>query len=262
MMFEGCGEQFRRRYGARFNWHDKEEIIPPNSAIITGISTHRSIEKNLQTAIDTGDNLSLEEVKEIAFAEASGLWQKEVSLSDSESENIEKTKGESIDMAVALSSLHATELAPMLKPKSVERKWVIDLKNYPYDLAGTIDIEEYNGDNSASIIRDTKTAGKTPNQDTANNSEQLSMYALAMKVVDGKMPEKIFLDSLVKLKTPKLVIQETTRNDFQLKVLMRRIECAISAIEKGIFIPARSDDWRCSPAWCGYWTTCKFGGKQ
>lgn len=265
-MLEKCGELFRRRYGARFGLNDKEEIIPPGVALITGIATHKSIEKNLTSKIDTGELLPIQQVKEAAFAEASGLWSKNVTLQDDEVLDIPRTKGESIDMAVALSTLHATDLAPKLFPRSVERKWVIELKNYPYDLAGTIDIEEYIEDkennSKKTIIRDTKTSAKAPAVNAADISSQLSMYALAIKVVDGEMPDAIYLDSLVKTKVPKLIIQETTRTNFQLNILMRRIEKAIEVIERGALMPCRSDDWICNPKWCGYFTTCPYGGKR
>lgn len=257
----GCGEQFRRRYGFLFGWNDKPEIIPPGVALIIGIATHKSIESNLGNVISGNCHLSVEEVKEIAFAEASGLWQAEVFLNDEDTINIEKTKGDSIDMAVSLATLHRTEIAPKLFPSAVERKWVIKLDGYPVDLAGTIDIEEEVelGDGSKlTHIRDTKTAGKSPTASDAESSNQLSMYALAKKVVDGKLPDRIFLDGLVKTKVPKVVTLETTRTEFQLQSLFRRIERAVEIIEKGAFMPCQPTDWHCSRKWCGYALTCKF----
>lgn len=251
-MLESCGEQFRRRYGYKYGWNDKKEIIPPGIAIMIGIGTHKSVESNLKAKIKSGVLLDLEEVRDIARDSITGLWQQEVRLFDEEKENIKATKGASIDMAIALSALHATDLAPTLVPVSVERQWVIELQAYPYDLAGRIDIEETNA------IRDTKTAGKTPPATTADKSEQLSMYALAKKVCDGTQPEIMYLDSLVKTKVPKIVIQETTRTEQDMQALLRRIERAIEIIEGGRFMPCKADDWRCSKRWCGFASTCKF----
>jgi hypothetical protein len=84
------------------------------------------------------------------------------------------------------------------------------------------------------------------------------MYALAKQVIDGKLPNALFLDVLVKTAKPKLVIQTTTRTEAQLKTLMHRIERATEIIEKGAFTPARTDSWQCSIKWCGYATTCPF----
>jgi hypothetical protein len=260
---EGCGEQFRRRYGYLFGWNDKPEIIPPGVALIIGIATHKSIESNLNNIITEKVALPLDAVTEIAFSEASGAWQQEVFLSDDETANIEKTKGDSIDMAVSLAALHAVNIAPLLFPSAVERKWVIKLDGYPVDLAGTIDIEEEIASNEGSTIihiRDTKTAGKSPSAADADSSNQLSMYALAKKVVDGKLPDRIFLDALVKTKVPKSVTLETTRTEFQLQVLFRRIERAVEIIEKGAFMPCQPTDWHCTKKFCGYSVTCKFWG--
>lgn len=264
---EGCGEQFRRRYGARFGWNDREEIIAPGVALITGIGTHKAVEENLNSKIRTGVLLPVAQVMDIARDTAADLWQGEVFLQEDEAVNVEQTKGESIDMAVKCAGAHAAQLAPKLSPKSVERKWVIKLENFPYDLAGKIDIEEEipsseEGLAPISIVRDTKTAGKSPNANAADISEQLSMYALAKKVVDGVEPSALYLDTLVKSANVKIVTQGTKRSDFQLQVLLRRVERAIEIIQKGAFTPAREDDWRCSPKWCGYWSTCPFGGKN
>lgn len=252
-----CGEQFRRRYGSLFGWNDKPEIIPPGSALITGIATHKAIEKNLLNKIQSGELLPVEAVKEAARDEVNGLWSQEVRLSPEESGISGKVHGDVIDMAVALSSLHAEELAPGILPKAVERKWVINLSGYPFDLAGTMDIEETTG-----AIRDTKTAGKTPNQSAADNSNQLTMYALAKKVCDNEVPTALYMDNLIKLKKPKVVTLETSRDESDYEMLLRRIERAMEIIEKGAFQPANPTDWACSQSWCGYWDSCPFANRR
>ena len=252
-MLYSCGEQFRRRYGARFGWNDKEEIIPPGVALIIGIATHKSVEKNLTAKIEKGELLPTEEAMEIAHDEAIGLWQGDVLLTEEESQNAKKVKGDSVDISVSLAGLHARDLAPKLEPKSVERKWVINLEGFPFDLAGQWDIEEDNG-----AIRDTKTSGKSPSQNDADSSEQLSMYSLAKQICDKEDAPALYLDVLVKTKTPKLVTLKTRRTDDQRQILLRRIERAAEIIEKGAFTPANPQDWRCSRRFCGYALTCPF----
>jgi len=255
-MLYGCGEQFRRRYGARFGWNDKEEIIPPGVALIIGISTHKSVEHNLTSKINTGELLPLEEIKDIARDDVATRWKDGVALTKEESKQKRKTKGSCIDTAVSLSELHAVGLAPTLNPKAVERKWVVTLDGFPFDLSGAWDVEE-----KGNIIRDTKTSAKSPSQGDADSSEQLTMYSLAMKVCDNKEPKALFLDHLVKTKTPKIVTLKTRRTAKHRLVLLRRIEIAAEVISKGAFVPANPMDWRCSPKFCGYWNTCKFANK-
>lgn len=250
-----CGEQFRRRYGARFGWADREEIIPPGIALVTGIATHAAIEKNLTAKIETDELLSVEQVMDIARDEATGLFLDPVLLTDDEAADVKGTQGECVDMVITLALLHAIELAPVIDPKSVERKWVVELNGFPFDLAGRWDIEEKNGS-----IRDTKTAKRSPSQADADNSEQLTMYALAKKVCDGEEPSGLYIDALVKLKNPKAVTLQTTRTEAQRQILLNRVERFAEIIEKGAFTPANSTDWICNPKWCGYYGTCAFGG--
>jgi len=77
-------------------------------------------------------------------------------------------------------------------------------------------------------------------------------------VCDKEEAPALYLDYLVKTKTPKVVIQQTTRSEFQQMVMLRRIERAAEIIEKGAFMPANPSEWICSRKWCGYSNTCKF----
>lgn len=257
-MLYKCGEQFRRRYGARFGWNDKEEIIAPGIALLIGRATHSAIEKNIRAKIDTDELLPIEQVRDVARDEATGLWQNEVLLTDAEDvANPKKAKAASVDMTVALSALHATELAPELRPISIERRWVVTLEGFPFDLAGRFDIEEQRV-KVDSALRDTKTAARSPIPIAASTSEQLSMYALAKEVCDGQKMVTLFQDTLVKTKVPKLVTQVTSRSVHDREILLRRIERATEIITKGAFTPANPSDWICSKKWCGFSATCPF----
>jgi hypothetical protein len=249
MLFK-CGEQYYRRYILG-------EKIPPGIALVVGSATHKSIEKNLTAKIKTGELLSVEQVKDVARDELEGMWKSGIRLDEEElKRGIQAIKGEAIDIAVSLSTLHRTDLAPILAPTHVERKFVVKLDGYPMDLSGTIDIQE-----GAKRIRDTKTAAKSPSQGDADSSLQLTMYGLAAKVVDGVAPQEFALDGLVKTKTPKVVTLKTTRTDEDYQMLLRRVERSIAIIEKGAFTPARPTDWWCSRKWCGYWDSCPFAAR-
>lgn len=255
-MLYKCGEQFRRRYGARFGLNDREEIIPPDSAKIIGNSVHKTVESNLNAKIETGQLLTIEQVLDLARDVVEDYWQAEVFLQEEEAMDPKKTKGDCIDTSIALSRLHAMRLAPKLSPKSTERKWVIELVNFPYDLAGSWDVEEIDG-----TIRDTKTSSKTPAQGFVDTSEQLTIYSLAKKICDGQEAPSLFMDYLIKTKEPKLIIFKTHRTDAQRQMTLRRIERVQEIIQKGAFTPANPGDWVCTPKWCGYYHTCPYGGK-
>ena len=254
MLFK-CGEQFRRRY-------IENEIIPPNMALIVGSGTHRSQEKDLISKVETGQLLDVEEIDSIATDYIKGEFQNGITLTDEEKEiGIKKVKGQAIDTAVKMARLHHKELAPIIEPKSVdhiERRLLVKMPNHPFDLAGTLDIQEKDD-----TVRDTKTSKRSPAKGDADKSFQLTFYALALLIIDGKLPPKMTLDFLVKIKTPKVVVQPTVRTMDHIKVGLRRIETAMKIIENEMWTPADPTSWICSRDWCGYFQTCPYAlGKK
>lgn len=249
-MLQDCGEQYRRRYV-------KGEKIPPGIAILIGIGTHAAIATDLNRKIDTGELAPQDEIKTVA-RDVIAEYFADGNFSLSRDERALKAKrawrDETIDMAVVLSALHHQRLAPNIRPikNGIERSWLVDVPAEGFKLGGTLDIQE------RSCVRDTKTAGQTPPRDAADRSDQLTMYALAVKVLDGKAPKSVRLDALVKLKTPKVVSLESERTDEDFRVLLARVTAAITAIRAGIFVPANRDYWKCAPKFCGFYETCPF----
>lgn len=247
-MLSRCGEQFRRRYV-------ENEIIPPGAALAVGIAVHESVERNLRNRLDKGVLLPVAHSADAARDAVHRLFGKGVTLSPEEvSDGIGTVLGRCIDEAVTMAGAHAQVLAPQLRPVHVERTWVLRLPNYPVDLAGKIDIQE------RATVRDTKTARKSPDDDAAHRSGQLTAYALAVKTLDGtaELPA-VAMDHVVLLKSgPKIVTQHSTRALEDAHVFLGRVERAVEAIQKGSFVPARESDWWCSPRWCGYYATCPF----
>jgi hypothetical protein len=245
-MLSRCGEQYRRRYV-------EGEIIPPGVALITGRGVHLSAEANLKHWIATKDYLPHDEALALAYDAVTHDWAMgEIRYTEDErKQGAAKVKAEALDKAVRLAGLHHKELAPTLHPLDVEYYWRIELGNFPFDLAGVVDVKE------AETVRDLKTTGRTPSQDTASNSLQLTFYALHFYRTEQRVPQ-VGLDYLVDLKTPKVVTLYSGREQYHFEAALRRVEIAAQVIEKGLFIPARPDDWACTPGWCGYWHTCKY----
>lgn len=251
-----CGIQFQRRYGARFGvWH-QEEIIAPGIAIGVGIAVDRSVNHNMTHKMQTGELLTVDEVRSIARDSFEDTWQGGMMLSEDEAVNMDGTKGDAIDTSVSLAALHHKLVAPAIVPLAVQEKFVIELKDYPVDIAGTKDIRE------ADCIRDTKTKAATPPQDAAK-SMQMATYSIAESVRSGKYPAKVALDFLVKTKTPKVELREAVPDPTWIDPVFRRIERAIEIIEtvregKQAFTPAVNDDWVCTKRYCGFSSTCPF----
>lgn len=245
-MFMRCAEQYRRRYKLG-------HIIKPGIALIIGSSTHKSIEKNMKNYMKTGEFLPLEAILDIARDSVMHKWDKEgISLTPDEREKGERAiRAKAIDMTIGLSSLHRKELAPTIKPIHVERPWLVEIQGYPYDLKGTIDIQEDN------LIIDTKTAGKAPPKDQIHSDHQLTIYAMASNVIDHKI-SKLRKDILVKKEIPEVEQQFTTRNTKDFDVVLRRIEVFSLAIQAGLYPPSDPSNWWCSSRWCGYYNSCKY----
>jgi hypothetical protein len=123
------------------------------------------------------------------------------------------------------------------------------------------------------VLRDTKTSGKSPTKSLmdgnkypgiADDSDQLTTYAMASLVLDGKLPDLMALDYLVY--TParhdtKYVVTKTTRNMEDINVFLNRFANAVHAYRRGIFVPAKADWWGCSQKYCGYWDMCPYSKK-
>jgi hypothetical protein len=141
------------------------------------------------------------------------------------------------------------------------------------DFVGEQDVQEIlrDGDQELLVIRDTKTSGKSPipsymdgnnKAGTADDSEQLTAYAVASHVVDGKLPDKMVLDFLVRTNaakpTLKYVPTATTRSLDDVQVFLNRFTNLIHAMKTGVFVPANQSWWGCSQRWCGYAAQCPY----
>ena len=244
-----CGIAYEMRYV-------KGIIRPPAVALIVGSATHVSIEKNLKNKMEKKVLLPDEEVRQVAADDVNARWKNEgcdlSSLDEDEVGHGEKEiRGEAVDMAVSLASLHNRELAPTIEPIHIERRWDVSITDFACDLQGTVDIQEQNR------VRDTKTAKRSPPAGSADKSEQLTMYCLAVKVLDGYIPA-LTMDYLVKTKVPKVIVQATKREGADFDPLLARIAAASRCIESGIFVPCAPDHWCCSKLYCGYWSMCPY----
>lgn len=238
------------------------DIRPPGFALVLGTGVHRSVEKDLTQKIQTGGLLPDESIKDISRdavieeIERSGL---ELDAEEKE-RGLPAVRGEIIDQAVTLSGLHHRKLAPIIKPTAVERAFCLELEGFPYDIHGYIDIMD-NDLGIAPVVRDTKTAARSPSQgdlDDGRYADQMTIYATAVKVLDGKYPASLKVDALVKTKVPKVTTLSTNREDRDWEIFFRRMELMAKAIERGIFAPASEGAWCCAPKYCGYWVDCPY----
>lgn len=291
-MLNICGIRFEFRYV-------KGVKIRPNASMLAGTGTDRGVTADLTNKIDKGELLGMSELTDIVSQAVQNESEKEeIELDEEEkSKGIKTVIGETKDKAVRLIKVHHGSVAPTIKPASVQRKFSIDMDGYLRDRAkqlyeesesatqyykkimksqaralnalakrgvdfvGEIDIFEKDGTTTA--IRDTKTSTKSPTEDAALKSEQLTAYALASNVLDGQLPKYVALDYLVDLKRePKAVTRTSERDMEAIEVFLRRLTNAIHSLHSGIFIPASPSQWQCSERYCGYHSICDFVQKR
>lgn len=229
--------------------------MPLGTYIPVGRAVDTAVNQNLEHRILTGDLLLIDEIEDIARTAAEFEWKNsDIVLSAEEKKaRVEATKAATIAKAIRLAQLHATEIAPKLLPTHVQRKWSLEITGLPFDVVGTIDVQE-----GAIAIRDTKTSGKSPAANIAEMSDQLSMYFLAIQVIDGVAPQFVALDYLIDNKVPVARTYTSTRDASDMQAMIARLENAAEIIQKGAFTPARPTDWVCSQKWCGFFSSCKF----
>jgi hypothetical protein len=242
-----CMEAFRRRYM-------EGESIPPGIALIVGTGTHKSVDANMHHKIETGELLATDAITDAARDGVNQAWDKDgVKLEPEELQlGIKVVRGQAVDKAVRLATIHHKEKAPRINPTHAERPWTLEIKGYPLDLAGRIDIQE------ADSVRDTKTSGKTPAENCAQKSLQLKAYALAVRILDGKAPSKVFLDYLIDTKVPKSASFEHEPDSEDFQAVLNRIEIIAMAMQHGVFVPVEPTHWCCDPKYCGYYQTCRY----
>lgn len=201
-----------------------------------------------------GSPKSVEEARDLAARQFEKELQRGgvILMEDEKDLGEEAVKAHTKDAAVDLAALYVYEVAPPVKPVAVERKVEITPKNMDIKIQGYIDLVE---DDLGDVIRDLKTAEKSPWKDAAKVSQQLTMYNMIRYAETRQMPRESRLVHLVR--TPKthetsVVTQSTTRDMDDIKRLVARIKVAVEAVEKGVFVPADPAAAGSPCGWCEF----------
>ena len=248
--FLRCPVQWERRWV--YN-----EILPPGIAARRGSSVHHAAEINHAQKVTSMVDLPVDELMDAARDEFVRLI-KERGVFIPKDQVGEKNRllAEGLDGSVRLTKLYRAELAPTIQPAIVEKRIYMDV-GLGVPLAGTIDVLDINH-----ALIDMKTAAKSKAQGDADKSLQLSFYSGLVADDTGKWPTDISLNVLVDLKEPKMQVLHTKRGPDDFQKLMGRIQFMLAQVEAGLFPPCPPDSWICSPVWCGWWSSCKWGGQR
>lgn len=256
MELQHCGEKFRRKYL-------ENERMPPSPRMLRGTVVHKVGAMALLRKLEEQTLPSVQEARDLASDEFDVQWAGGVSFDqEPTAESAGQQKGASKDFATDLSALFVSTVAPKVEPVAVERKITVRPKDSDLVIHGTMDLIEKRPDGEA--IRDWKTSEKSPAKSAADDSQQLSMYAMLRQAEVGTAPVQLSLDYLVRTperKDVKHVRLDTTRDAGDVTALVHRLNTAVEAVKRGTFMPAAPDWWGCSARWCEFFKSCPYTAK-
>lgn len=251
-LLQDCGEAFRRRY-------IENERRPMTLRRVRGTVVHTVAHRALYQKWKRRALPTATEARDLAADEFEACLRQGVSFEpDDLAMGAARAQGHAKDFAVGLSAYHVSRIAPLIQPVAVEQRIVVKPQDADITIVGKLDlIEQHPG---GRWVRDLKTSEKSPAKTAAEKSQQLTMYSLLEWANKGAMPERLALDYAVR--TPKgqekHVPLFTTRSLDDVGTLVNRINTAVEAVKKGIFVPANPDSWKCDPRYCDYFDSCPY----
>ena len=243
--------------------HEERVRVPTNPPRVRGTVVHEVVRRMMKrrTRLEVVDRYgieltaearaeaqgvlpSLDEVGDTASAAFKRIWEAEDV--DPEGESLGAAREFTRDRAVSLSLLHRKQVAPHIEPRGVELRVTVAPKDVAVEIEGTLDLvqDELGG----YVVPDVKTTEKSPSKSQADDSQQLTMYAMLGLALFKELPRELRLDYLVK--TPargdeKYVDLHTVRDAADITALVHRINAATEAVRKGIYVPADPSTWQC-----------------
>lgn len=258
---ERCGEQFRRRI-------INGERVRPTFRMAKGSVVHITTNAGLTRKMGEPDSEvpgelpSVEEMRDMTADAFERYWDEQQPQADeADLEEAAASRIDAKDFSIGLAVLHLTNVAPTINPVAVERTIVVKPQDSDLVIRGTLDIVDATPEGE--IVADTKTSAKTPAKDTADTSQQLDVYGLIRYAEKGEMPVGYRLDYLIQTpkKAERKVVQlRSTRTAEDLGTAVHRINVAVDAVKKGVFIPTAPDSWWCGAKWCEFHSPASDSG--
>ena len=262
----GCGMQYYFAY-------IEEKKRRPSFSMVRGGACHTGVEVNMRHRMDTlgpkgkdgrEDHRVLsapeEEISDLTRDKIENEWKEGIELTKEESAMKRKVKALLIDTSIEMTLHHRNELGTSIYPRAVEQPFTLEVEGNDYDIHGFIDLLELDRG-----ILDYKFRGKSPSKTDCYDSDQLTVYAFADHLINGKTkrrPVELHTTWMLK-KGPKAKVQEDFRDERDYRRFLMKFERVTQMIDSGIFLPAEEGHWRCSKKWCGYWESdCEFGRRN
>ena len=221
-----------------------KEPDPPNGNLALGRAVHWALTRNFAQKVETYEDLPLSGVLAL-FREAWALERDQAEFRDDEDPSQLAFSGEE------LVGKYLDEVAPTIEPAAVELH--VEGEIGGVRVQGFIDVLDVDG-----RIIDIKTAKASPSGIDPMHRFQVATYRQLAPAASGKGR----LDTLVKTKTPKIVLQSFDVTEDDLSATRAIYARAGQAMQSEIYMPNRMSMF-CSRRHCAYWRICEceWGGE-
>lgn len=220
---------------------------PVGPALIMGTAFHGAMEKANREKMETGEIISTDDLKD-AFNDS---WNKDLEYRD-EVEWGEADPFEIKDKGIAMASYYYENEGMKHLPAFVEvdTTFPVHTKSGEIMFRSKIDLIEIDG-----MLRDYKTASKSPSESKADNDIQLPLYAMAYRNMTGEKEMGASLETVVGLKKGIKITQlQTTISDQRISRVQDLVEGVAKQISAGIFYP---NDEAMACSYCPFKKECK-----
>jgi RecB family exonuclease len=217
---------------------------PPNASLALGRAVHSALAQNFEQKVETYEDLPLSGVLSL-FREAWAKERDQAEFRDDECPAQLAITGE------ALVGKYLDEVAPEIEPAAVELH--VEGEIGGVRVHGFIDLLDTDG-----RIIDLKTAKASPGGIEPMNRFQIATYRQLAPAASGKGR----VDTLVKTKTPKIVLQSFDVTEDDLRATRKIYTRASQAMRSEFYMPNRLS-MLCSRRNCAYWRICEceWGGE-
>jgi CRISPR/Cas system-associated exonuclease Cas4 (RecB family) len=217
---------------------------PPNGNLILGRAVHSALTQNFAQKMETYEDLPLSGVLAL-FRESWAIERDQAEFRDDEEPSELARAGE------ALVAQYLDEVAPEIEPAAVELHVAGDIGGVR--VHGFVDVLDIHG-----RIIDIKTAKASPSRIEPMHRFQVATYSQLAPAASGKGR----LDTLVKTKTPKIVLQGFNVTAEDIRATQTIYARASQAMRSDVYMPNRLSMF-CSRRNCAYWRICEceWGGE-
>jgi len=258
-MASKCGHQVYLRY-------IKNIIIPPGVAARKGSSVHSGIEHDYKHKVETGEYSPLDEILDVTnekfktLIKEEGVWLNKDDQAD-KNNILNNALTESLASA---GSYHENVAVFDDKVALIEEQLIAHIGIETY-ISGKTDVVV------DGKLRDVKTAGKRWVKGREEEEIQPVIYRLLLRengygdvgaefcvLTNMKNGPK---DNFYNWDTERKVCidkrEANTTPEYEGSVI-ERVKIVAKQFDAGIFPPAYTGSWWCSPDWCGYFSICKY----